>query len=527
MIVAPETLATEAGLEVLERGGNAVDAAVTAAFVQGVVSPLSTGLGGWGLMVVHDARSGTQHCLDFQARAGSHVREDQWASIFLGQTPEKNVFLVEGSLNDIGYGSIAVPGVVRGLAEALTRFGSIGWEAAIAPALELARAGVRATRSLLDNNVRSPETPRRLSATPESARLFLPGGQVPAIGDRLDTADLTETLARLASAGPDDFYDGEIAEQMADDLASHGSTIAAEDLRAYRPRLRAPLRSTYRGRELVTAPPPAGGLALIQMLNFLEGYEPDRSEAGAAQSAERLAAAMAWAFSDRDRFLGDPEFVSVPTDRLTSRAYAAEARDRFEAGDRFLPTSSLEEVGTTHVSVVDGHGNAVALTTTLGAYSGVVSPGLGFMFNNHLALFDPRPGRANSLAAGKTRITMMTPTVVLEGGRAQVVIGARGGTRIVGTVLQVLLNLIDGGAGVLDAVCEPRVDCQGDEVVLEGRIRTAVAAELAGRGWRVNHLAESWSPYFAKAQVVQVTADGACTGASDPRGDGGFALGAS
>lgn len=525
MIVAPETLAGEAGLEVLERGGNAVDAAVTAAFVQGVVSPLSTGLGGWGLMVVHDAESGVQHCLDFQARAGSRVREDQWASIFLGQTPEKNLYRVEGAVNDIGYGSIGVPGVVRGLAEALARFGSIGWEQAIAPALALARAGVRASRSLLDNNVRAPETRARLGASTDSARIFLPGGQVPAIGDRLDTSDLAATLGRLATAGPDDFYEGEIARRIADDLTAHGSTIAAEDLRDYRPRLRAPIRSTYRDVEIVTAPPPSGGTALVQMLNFLEGYEPSRWDAGGADAPDRLAAAMAWAFADRDRLLGDPEFVSVPTDRLTSKDYAAEARARFAAGDRFLPTSTLEEVGTTHVSVVDGHGNAVALTTTLGAYSGVVSPGLGFMFNNHLALFDPRPGRANSLAPGKTRITMMTPAVVLDGGRVRAVIGARGGTRIVGTVLQVLLHLIDGGAGVLEAVCAPRVDCQGEEVVLEGRIRTGVAAELARRGWRVNHLAESWSMYFAKAQVVQVAPDGTCTGASDPRGDGGLALG--
>ena len=525
MIVAPETLASEAGLEVLERGGNAVDAAVTAAFVQGVVSPLSTGLGGWGLLIVHAAESGAQHCLDFQARAGSGVREDQWASIFLEQTPEKNLFRVEGAVNDIGYGSIAVPGVVRGLAEALERFGSISWEQAIAPALSLARAGVRASRSLLDNNVRAPDARRRLAATPESARLFLPAGEILAVGDRLDTTDLAVTLARLSSAGPDDFYEGEIAQRMADDLTAHGSTIAAEDLRGYRPRLVAPVRSAYRGLDILTAPPPAGGAGLAQMLNFLEGYPPDRWDAPDADRPERLAAAMAWAFRDRDQLLGDPEFVAVPTDRLTSKAYAEEARAGFEAGDRFRFEGALHEVGTTHISVVDRQGNAVAMTTTLGAYSGVVSPGLGFMFNNHLALFDPRPGRANSLAAGKTRITMMAPTVVLDAGRPRVVIGARGGTRIAGTILQVLLNLIDGGASVLEAVCAPRIDCQGDEVVLEGRIRSAVAAELARRGWRVNHLAESWSPYFAKAQVVQVAADGSCAGASDPRGDGGFALG--
>ena len=524
MIVAPETLATEAGLEVLQRGGNAVDAAVTAAFVQGVVSPLSTGLGGWGLMVVHRAGEGAQHFLDFQARAGAGVREDQWASLFLGQTPEKNLFRVEGGLNDVGYGSIAVPGTVRGLAEALERFGTIDWRQALEPALSLARAGVRGNRSLLDNNVRAPGSLDRLRATAESARLFTRAGDVLAVGDRLDTGDLAHTLARLAEAGPDDFYEGEIAERMAADLAAGGSTVTAQDLRDYRPRLSSPLRSTYRGLDVVTAPAPAGGVALVQMLNFLEGFEAGSPVAG-ADAAERVAAAMAWAFRDRDELLGDPAFTAVPAERLASKAYAAEARARFQAGDRFLPVGRLGETGTTHISVVDGYGDAVALTTTLGAYSGVVTPGLGFMFNNHLALFDPRPGRANSLAPGKTRITMMAPTLVLEAGRPRIVAGARGGTRIVGTILQVLLHLIDAGAGVLEAVCAPRIDCQGDAVVLEGRIPTAVARELAARGWRVDHLAESWSPYFAKGQVVQIASDGSCAGASDPRGDGGFALG--
>lgn len=529
MIVAPETVATEAGLDVLRRGGNAVDAAVTAAFVQGVAAPFSTGLGGFGLMTLHLAGTGRQVFIDFQGGAGSNVREGQWESIFLGQTPEKNVYKVEGGVNDIGYGSIGIPGNVRGFALALERFGTIGWAEAIEPAIRLARAGIRVSKTMHEVTVRpgydGSTGLSRLKATRESARVFTRDGAPYGMGELIPAPDYAATLERLATEGPDDFYEGEIAERMAADLAEHGSGITASDLREYRPRVLEPLRSTYRGVEVVTAQPPAGGIPLLQMLNFLEGFDSADLRGQTAEWADRIAAAMAWAFRDRDELLGDPRGTSVPTERLTSKAYAEEARARFCEGERFVPTSALHETGTTHVSVVDASGNAVSMTHTLGAYSGVVTPGLGFLFNNHLGLFDPRAGQANSLAPGRERISMMSPTLVFEGGRPRVVLGARGGTRIVGTVLHVLVNLIDGGMNVLEAVCAPRIDCQGDVLQAEGRIRSAVVDALRDRGWSVHHSAENWSRYFAKAQVIDIAPDGTCSGVSDPRADGGFALG--
>ena len=263
---------------------------------------------------------------------------------------------------------------------------------------------------------------------------------------------------------------------------------------------------------VVAAGVPAGGLTLMQMLNYLEGFDLARAGWPSALSAQRRVEAMGWAMAEREKHLTDPLFTPVPVADLTAKEYAAAARIAHDS-----PT-------TTHVCVVDGAGNAVSMTHTLGSSSGVVTPGLGFMWNNYLNCFDPRPGTVNSLAPGKTRVTMMVPTMVMSEGRPRFVLGAPGGTRIVNGVLQTLLNLIDHGMTPLEAVSAPRVDFQGETVQAELRVPADVLATLGDLGFSVRQRPMSYDSYFSRVQLIDVGADGKLTGASDPRGDGGIPL---
>jgi gamma-glutamyltranspeptidase/glutathione hydrolase len=289
-----------------------------------------------------------------------------------------------------------------------------------------------------------------------------------------------------------------------------------------------PLTGSYRGHRIATVRPPGGGLTLLQLLNHLEATDLRAAGWPSVEAARALVRAMAWATGERERAIADPLFVPVEVDRLVAKEYAAAARTLHDS-----PT-------TTQVCVVDGRGGAVSLTHTLGACSGVITPGLGFFHNNYLNCFDPRPGRVNSLAPGKTRVTMMAPTMVFAetasgagagggeggGGRLEVVAGAPGGTRIVTGALQALVNLLDHGMSPIEAVSAPRLDFQGEVVQAELRLPAAVLEGLRAAGHRVNRRPLGYDPYFAKVQLIQVGRDGRPRGASDPRGDGGIALAA-
>ncbi len=516
MVVCPQPEAAEAGREVLRAGGNAVDAAVATALVQGVIDPHMCGIGGCGVMLVHLAAEGRQELIEFYSRAGSGVREDQWQHLFLREAQDRYGYVLEGFVNDCGYGSIGVPGTVAGLAEALRRHGTWSWAEAIRPGLEAARRGATVTGNVYAFWVHDygPDVvpgPRRIAWTPESRRIYTRDGELFQPGEVITNPDLARTYERLAQAGPDDFYHGELAEAIADDLARGGSTVTRADLAGYRPRVTEPLQGSYRGRRLVVAGAPAGGVTLLQMLNYLEGFDLAGLHWPSPAAARLRVAAMAWASAERARHLADPLFTDVPVGTMTAKEHAAAAR----AADS--PT-------TTQVCVVDGGGNAVSLTHTLGASSGVVTPGLGFSYNNYLNCFDPRPGRANSLAPGKTRVTMMVPTLAFGPSGLELVAGAPGGTRIVTGMLQTLLNLWDHGMVPVEAVSAPRIDFQGEVVQAENRIPAEVVDELRQLGYRVNRRPHSYDSYFAKPQLIQVGADGSLRGASDPRGDGGMAL---
>lgn len=528
-VVAPQRLVAEEGARVLRRGHNAMDAAVTAAFVQGVADPHMCGLGGGGVMTVHDAAAGTTVVIEFLPRAGARASEHQWADAFARQGGRSYGYVLDGWRNDVGYESIGAPGTVPGLAEALNRFGTLSWAEALAPAIALAREGMQVSGFMradweTDTGPDVYAHRDRLTVTAEAKRLFTKDGALYEVGERLPQDDLADTLEQLADEGADSFATGRLAQRMSADLAANGSTITADDFAAYRPRVKEPVRSTYRDREAVAAGVPAGGVALIQLLNFLEGYDLASLGWPSAEAARVRVDAMGWTFAEQERASADPEFVSVPVDELLDKDRAAHARERVERGEAMVGAAPADSPTTTHLSVVDSAGNAVALTHTLGTWSGVVTPGLGFGYNNYLNGFDPRPGGVNSLAPGKTRVTMMTPTVVFEDDRPAAVVGGIGANRIVTGVAQTLVNVFDLGMHPVVAVSAPRVHRDSGPLHLEGRITSDIEEALRGQGYDVNRHLLNYDLYFSLVQTLLIDGDGRTTGAADPRGDGGVAV---
>ncbi|HUY73489.1 MAG TPA: gamma-glutamyltransferase, partial [Candidatus Dormibacteraeota bacterium] len=413
IIVCPQPQAAEVGLEVMRRGGNAVDAAVTCAFVQGVIDPQMCGIGGCGAMLLHSPRTGDT-LLEFYATAGARTREDQWERIFLREAADRYGYVLEGWVNDVGYQSVGVPGTVAGLYAALSQFGTISWEQAIAPAIPIARDGFPVTGFMhgywtTDYGPDVVPNVQRIQATPAAKAIYTHDGKLYSVGERMVQTDYARTLERLAAGGPDAFYKGEIADEIVADFAAHDGYITKEDLAGYQVHVTEPIRGTYRGLQVVAAGPPAGGLTLLQMLNFLEGFELGSHGWPSTEAARLLVEAMAWAVADRELHVADPRFVEVPSGALADKKYAAVARQVAAAG-----VQAHDRPETTQVCVVDDAGNAVSLTHTLGSASGVVTPGLGFGYNDYMNCFDPRPGTPNSIQPGKTRVTMMTPTLVFD-----------------------------------------------------------------------------------------------------------------
>jgi len=529
MIVCPQPLAAEAGLDVLRRGGNAVDAAVCAAFCQGVLDPQDCGIGGSGMMLIYRADRDATEVIEFHARAGNQVRPNMWASIFISESSDRYNFLVEGGINDAGYQSVGVPGTVAGLALALERHGSVSWAEAIAPAITLARHGFEVNAYLRsvwtgDSGPHRLAMEHRIQVTEPARRLYTNDGVLKELGALFVQEDYARTLEILARDGPSAFYHGEIAERIVNDFQGHGGFISSEDLAAYRAEVTPALEGTYRGLRVVAPRPPAGGVSLLQMLNYLEGYDLPSLDWPSIESARLRIDAMAWAFEDRQRYLADPKFFPVPVEKLLAKSYAEAARLRAASSTRWTGASHDESPNTTQLCVIDQKGNAVSLTHTLGSSSGVVTEGLGFGYNNYLNCFDPRPGRANSIAPGKTRVTMMVPTMVFDGSKMRAVIGAPGGTKIVTGVLQTILNVFDHGMTAVEAVSSPRVDYQVQTVEIEGRVPTSVVTGLRSMGYDVHQRLRNYDPYFALVQVLLVAPDGTIGGASDPRNDGGAAF---
>lgn len=528
MVVAPQPYAVEVGAGVLRDGGNAFDAAIATAFAQMVVDPQMCGIGGFGCMTVYDAGRDSCVVIDFNARAGRNATPDQWANAIVDEVWTGYGWVLEDGSNDVGYGAIGTPGTLAGLAELHRGFSTMAWAALLQPAIDLAQRGIFVSPELA-RMFNSPDAGdlvgirTRLFFNQESRRLYLnEQGEPYGVGQTFRNPDYAATLERIATLGPQEFYTGALAREIADDLARNGSTITLGDLESYEPVRLEPVEGSYLGHDIRTNHAPGGGPSIIEMLNILEDDDLPGMGHNSEAYVYTVARAQIAAMIDRADCVGDPQFVDVPTDHLISKSHAAAWRARLATGEKIVaPRYHPDGKTTTHLSIIDKQQNSIALTHTLGASSGVVTPGLGFMYNNAMNCFDPRPGRVNSIEPGKGRITGIAPTITFVNDKPAVIAGAPGGTRIMTGIFHVLVNVIAFGMSAVEAVSAPRFDCQSDVLDGEARIPSWVlqgAADRAGLKRWVNPA--PWGD-FAYVQAVLVDqATGLVTGGADPRGGG-------
>jgi len=467
MVVAQESRAARIGVEILDRGGNAVDAAVATGFALAVTYPRAGNIGGGGFMVIHLTKDDRDTTIDYRETAPAAAT----ATMFLDAQGNPDPAKSRDSALAVG-----VPGTVAGLALALETYGSGKFTLAdlIAPALDLAQKGFPVEDDLADS---LPGARERLGRWPSSASIFLNGGDVLHEGDRLIQSDLADTLRTIAKDGPHAFYSGRIAEKIAAAVQKAGGIMSADDLARYKAIERPALRGSYRGRDIVSMPPPSsGGVALIEMLNILEGF--DLAKLARADALHDEIEAMKRAYADRAVYMGDPDSVKMPIAGLTSKAYAA--RLRAQIGQRATPAADVqagkpaqsEGRNTTHFSVIDRDGNAVSNTYTLnfGYGLGLIADGTGVLLNNELDDFTAKPGTANAYGLlgynanlpgpNKRPLSSMTPAIVLKDGKPVLITGSPGGSRIITTVLQVIVNAIDFHMPIAQAVSAPRLHNQ-------------------------------------------------------------------
>jgi gamma-glutamyltranspeptidase / glutathione hydrolase len=531
MVVAQERMAAQIGADVLRRGGNAVDAAVATGFAMAVTYPRAGNIGGGGFMVIHSSERGEDAAIDYRETAPAATTRD----IFLGADGKPDIAKSRDSALGIG-----VPGTVAGLVLALDRYGSGNLTLAdlLKPAIDLAREGFIITDDSADT---LPDWHRRLARWPSSAKIFSRAdGTSLREGDRLVQSDLAATLSAIAEQGPRGFYQGPVAERLVKAVRDAGGIMTLDDLKSYQAVIRAPVRGTYRGYDVVSMPQPSsGGVVLLETLNILEGFPMGEMKQGSAPSLHVMIEAMKRAYADRARYLGDPAFVNAPVATLIAKDYAARQRAGIDL-DRATPwtdalsaTPPREGSNTTHFSVVDSRGNAVSNTYTLNFSYGVglVADGTGVLLNNELDDFTAAPGASNAYGLvgfeanlpgpGKRPLSSMSPTIVLKDGKPVLVTGSPGGSRIISTVLQVIVNVLDYGMDVAAAVAAPRLHHQWlpDEVRIERGFAGETVAALKAKGHRVVEPLGQTS-----ANSIAVTANG-LLGAPDPRTRGADAAG--
>jgi gamma-glutamyltranspeptidase/glutathione hydrolase len=523
MVVAQEPQAADVGVKILQAGGNAIDAAAAVGFALAVTYPYAGNLGGGGFMLIRFA-DGRSTFIDFRERAPVKSTHN----MYLDSAGNPTRASIEG------WRSSGVPGTVRGLELAHKKYGRAKWSALLAPAIELASKGFPVSYVMAE----SLKGSSNLSQSPESKRIFQKSGAFYETGDRLTQPELGRTLTRIAASGSKDFYEGETAQKFAMEMAHHGGLITLDDLKNYSAVERAPLTGTYRGYGIIAAPPPSsGGIGILQMLGMLEGSGYEKSGFGSAAAIHYTAEVMRRYYADRSEYLGDPDFVKIPLARLLDPAYIQKRRAgidpaRATTSAQIRPGLGAATEGneTTHYTVVDSEGNAVAVTYTLndGYGNGITVPGLGFLLNDEMDDFASKPGspnmfgliqgEANSIAPGKRPLSSMTPTILTRDGKLFMTVGAPGGPRIISAVLQVILNVTDFSMNAQDAVDAPRFHHQWspDKLYVEHGISPDTVALLKSRGHDVDY---SLGLVLARVEAI-VSRGGWLEGGADGRGAG-------
>lgn len=524
MVVAQEPLAADVGIAVLKSGGNAVDAAVAVGFALAVTYPYAGNIGGGGFMLIRMA-DGRTTFIDFREKAPLKASRDMYLD-------------AEGKLTRdslVGWRAAGVPGTVRGLELAQKKYGQKSWGDLLQPAIDLAAKGFPVSRWMMQSLHYSAET---LSLFPDSKRIFLKDGAIYDWNETLQQPELARTLERIAHQGAKDFYEGETAQIIAREMEKNGGLITLADLRDYQAVERKPLEGDYKGYHIITSPPPSsGGIGILQMLGMLDGTGYEKSGAGSANTYHYLAEVMRRFYADRNEYLGDPDFVKNPNTALLDPSYI---RKRRESIDPSLATPSdqnspglpagKESTETTHYSIADEQGNVVAVTYTLNAGYGscVTVPGAGFLLNDEMDDFAAKPGspnlfglvqgEKNAIAPGRRPLSSMVPTIVLKNGKPFLALGAPGGSRIITAVLQVMLNVMDFGMNVQDAIDFPRVHHQWkpDRLDIERGISPDTIALLKKAGY---HIEETKPAVIARVEGILIDG-GWLQGGHDDRGAG-------
>ncbi len=470
LVVSSQAYASNAGLEILKKGGNAIDAAVAVGYALAVVNPCCGNIGGGGFMVIKLA-DGRETFINFRETAPKSATETMFLDA--GSNPVKGESLYS-------YKAVAVPGTVAGLDYALQKYGTLARADVMAPAIKLAENGYMLTPA--DANIF--EAGRALlSKNNEASRLFLNNGKTLKAGEHHFQTKLAFTLKEIAKYGPKAFYEGDIARYIEQDSLANGGIITAQDFGNYTVQETAPLKCSYRGFGIISAPPPSsGGTTLCQILHILEKYDMKALGFHSAQSVKLMVEAMRYAYADRNTYLGDPVFVNNPVERLLSENYVNSIKEKIDAGKTvFIPNNLPEKTETTHYSIMDKFKNAVSVTYTINGLfgSGIAAPGTGFLLNNEMDdfttkagvpnLFGLVQGQVNAIAPGKRPLSSMSPTIITKNGKIFMILGTPGGSRIITIMLQVIMNVIDHGMGAQEAVDAPRIHYQGlpDEVFFE------------------------------------------------------------
>jgi len=530
MVVSSDSLATKVGVEILKRGGNAVDAAVAVGFALAVTYPQAGNIGGGGFMVIKMA-NGETVTIDYREKAPIKAHEDMFLDESGNFVPEKS---------QIGHLSVGVPGSVAGLLLALEKYGTMSRKEVLKPAIELAEKGFIVNEGLARAFKNAFEHFKKF---PSTMKYFSKNGEPYKEGDLLIQKDLAKVLKLIRDRGRDGFYKGKVADLIVAEMKRGGGIITHEDLEKYQPVIRKPVIGNYRGYEIISmGPPSSGGVCLIELLNILENFDLKKYGHNSSYTIHYLVEAMKRVYADRAEYLGDPDFVEIPLDKLLSKEYAKEIASQI---DTFFATPSSkivrsvsppqDGIHTTHYSVVDKWGNVVSVTTTINSYFGsmVVVDGAGFFLNNEMDDFSAKPGvpnqfgllgnKANSIQPSKRMLSSMTPTIVLKNGKPFLVLGSPGGSTIITSVLQVILNVIDFGMNIQEAVDAPRVHHQWypDEVYYEKRgLPLDVIENLKKRG----HKLVERHGFQGEVQAILIDENGIKYGAADPRGYG-FAMG--
>lgn len=543
MVASVHELASQAGVDIMKAGGNAIDAAVATGFALAVVHPAAGNLGGGGFMLVR-MNSGDTHFLDFREKAPGKATSTMY------QDAQGNVVPM---LSRVGYKAVGVPGSVKGMVHAQQKFGKLSLQQVVAPAIKLARDGFELDWA----EARALTNDRNMGNFPDSKRIFQNDGKGWHQGDVLKQPELARTLERIV-ANPDEFYTGKMAREIAEFMQQGGGLITVQDLKNYEVIDRTPVRGTYRGHEIISAPPPSsGGIALIQTLNILEGFDIAKAGFGSAEAIHLIVESYRRAFYDRAQFLGDPEFSTLPVIELTDKKYAVDWRASIDpqrasgsarlerpqvskalteyAKKKPVKAAAPEATQTTHYSVVDKEGNAVAVTTTLnGSYGSKVTIGsLGFLLNNEMDDFSSKAGvpnmfgliqsDANLVGPNKRPLSAMSPTIVLKDGKLWLVLGSPGGPTIITTVANILIGVADFGLDIQQAVNAPRFHHQWmpDRIAMErNRFSPDTIRLLEARGHTIGF------GLGGDGECIQIDlATGQRLGASDGRNERGRAIG--